>query len=37
MEATLEEELKKKAKNPGGKLVNVMVTDLPLSARRHGD
>ncbi len=32
MEATLEEELKKKAKNPGGKLVNVMVTDLPLSA-----
>ncbi len=30
MEATLEEELVKKALNPGGKLVNVMVNDKPL-------
>src|SRR5690606_8540496 len=32
MEATLEEEIKKKAADPGAKLVNVMVTDIPLSA-----
>jgi phosphatidylserine/phosphatidylglycerophosphate/cardiolipin synthase-like enzyme len=32
MEATLEEELLKKAANPAGKLVNVLVTDIPLSA-----
>ena len=32
MEATLEEELVKKAVNPSGKLVNVLVTDIPLSA-----
>jgi len=32
MEATLEDELLKKAANPAGKLVNVIVTDIPLSA-----
>ena len=32
MEATLEDVLLKKAANPEGKLVNVVVTDLPLSA-----
>ncbi|MGH7847172.1 MAG: phospholipase D-like domain-containing protein [Candidatus Binatia bacterium] len=32
MEATLEEVLLTKAANPAGKLVNVVVTDIPLSA-----